>query len=40
MGEFTRLDTMKYLTLNDFLIDKGMKNFEAEAINTIGDTWG
>ena len=38
MEEFNPLETIKYLTLNDFLIDKGMKYFEAEAINTNGDT--
>ena len=40
MEEFNPLETIKYLTLNDFLIDKGMKYFEAEAINTNGNTWG
>ena len=34
MGVFTPLETIKYLTSNDCLIDKGMKYFEAEAINT------
>ena len=34
MGVFTPLETMKYVTSNDCLIDKGMKYFEAQARNT------
>ena len=34
MGVFTPMETMKYVTSNDCLIDKGMEYFEAEAINT------
>ena len=34
MGVFTPLETMKYVTSNNCLIDKGMKYFESEAINT------
>ena len=34
MGVFTLPETMKYLTSNDCLTNKGMKYFEAEAINT------
>ena len=40
MGVFTSLETMKYLTSNDCLIDKRMKYFEAEAINTNENTSG
>ena len=32
------LETMNYLTLNGLLVDKGIKYFEAEAINTNGNT--
>ena len=39
MGVFTPTETMKYLTSNDCLIKKGMKYFEAEAINTNENTW-
>ena len=34
MGVFTPLETMKYVTSNGCLIDKGIKYFEAEAVNT------
>ena len=34
MEVFTLPETMKYLTSNDCLVNKGMKYFEAEAINT------
>ena len=37
-GVFTPLETMKYVTSNNCLIDKGMKYFEAEAINTNENT--
>ena len=39
MKVFTPLETMKYVTSNNCLIDKGMKYFEAEAINTDENTW-
>ena len=39
MGVFTPLEIMKYVTSNNCLIDKGMKYFEAEAINTNENTW-
>ena len=39
MRVFTPLETMKYVTSNNCLIDKGMKYFEAEAINTNENTW-
>ena len=38
MGVFTPPETMKYLTSNDCLINKGMKYFEAEAIKTNENT--
>ena len=38
MGMFTPLETMKYLTSSDCLLDIGMKYFEAEAINTNENT--
>ena len=38
IGVFTPLETMKYVTSNNWLIDKGMKYFEAEAINTNENT--
>ena len=38
MGVFTPLETMTYLTSNYCLIDKGMKYFETEAINTNENT--
>ena len=34
MGVFNPLETMKYLTSNDCLIDKRMKYFETETIKT------
>ena len=40
MGVFTPEGTMKYLTSNDCLLDKGMKYSEGEAINTNENTWG
>ena len=40
MGVFTPIETMKYLTSNNCFINKGMKYFEAEAINTNENTWG
>ena len=39
MGIFTSLQTMKYMTLNDHFIGRGMKYFEVEVINTNGNTW-
>ena len=39
-GVLTSLETMKYLTSNDCLIDKGQKYFEVESINTNEDTRG
>ena len=39
MGIFTPLQTMKYMTLNDHFIGRGMKYFEVEVINTNGNTW-
>ena len=36
---FNTLETMKYLTQNDCLIDIVMKYFEAEVINTNAETW-
>ena len=35
---FNTLETMKYLTQNDCLIDIVMKYFEAEVINTNAET--
>ena len=40
MGVFTSLETMKYLTSNDCLNNKEIKDFEAEAINSNENTWG
>ena len=37
-GVFTPLQTKKYLIQNDHLIDRGVKYFRAEAINTNGNT--
>ena len=37
-GVFVPLETMKHLTSNDGLIDKGMEYFEVEPINTNGNT--
>ena len=39
MGVFIPLEAMKYVTSNNCLIDKGMKYFEAEALNTNENTW-
>ena len=38
MEVFTSLETIKYLTSNDCLLDKRMKYFEEEATNTNENT--
>ena len=40
MGVFNPLKTMEYLTSSDCIIDKGMKYFEVEVINTNENTLG
>ena len=40
MGVFNPLKTMEYLTSSDYIIDKGIKYFEVEVINTNENTLG